>query len=450
MTVSSTDGAAHDDTCRDACLADLGAGRATVWLREPAAVPLVRADIARSAISEAEARLARFAPVLARLFPDGAWNGHIASPLLRYDTPPAEIGRLLVKADHRLPLTGTIKARGGVYEVLCFVEAVARKEGLLVAGETYDIIGTRAARRAFGAYRVGVASTGNLGLSVGMVASRFGFATEIHMSRDAKAWKKNALREMGVTVVEHDCDYARTVGIARRSFERAGKAHFIDDERSRALFVGYAVGAAELAHQLSQAAIAISAEQPLIVYLPCGVGGAPGGITFGLKSIFGRNVACVFVEPVASACMLAAIAFGEGRALPVYKLGLDNRTIADGLATPVASELALAQIGPDIDALAAVPDAAMMQWLSHAWSEAAMRLEPSAAAGFAAITPVAEALRARPVSRGPLARFDDAVHVVWTTGGSLLRDDEFMGYLSYKLNSDLTECATHAKPAKRP
>ena len=70
----------------------------------------------------AAARLARFAGLLAQVFPElAATGGVVESPLL----PAAALqpalgmaegqGRLFIKADHSLPVAGSIKARGGMH-----------------------------------------------------------------------------------------------------------------------------------------------------------------------------------------------------------------------------------------------------------------------------------------------------------------------------------------------
>lgn len=395
--------------------AGLRSGRPVVWLRSPQAhVSCQKRPVSIADIEEARARLERFRPALRALFPESHWDGNIQSALLDYPSTVGLANTPLVKADHALPLTGSIKARGGVYELLCRIEEIAQAEGILVPGGDYAGIADPEARAVLARHCMAVASTGNLGFSIGLVSRAFGLQAKVFMSREAKAWKKDRLIRLGVEVVELDCDYNETVDRGRAIARDAG-AIFIDDTTSRDLLIGYAVAADEAIAQLSARGIAPTVAHPLVVYLPCGVGGAPGGVTFGLKHRLGDAVVCVFVEPIESACMLAALARGEGRSVSVYDLGLSNRTVADGLAVAVASELVLEVAGDLIDAVVALPDAAMTQWVGRAWHEAGLRLEPSAAAALGAIEPF---LAARP-------DYADATHIAWTTGGSLLPDSEF-------------------------
>lgn len=402
------------------------AGVPTVWCNPhvcPAAEVLSTLRLQWSDVQAAQARWRRFAPLLAKLFPElRSSGGLIDSALLEPKQSFARAvlggeGRLLVKADHDLPVTGCIKARGGVYEVLWYAERVAEAFGLL---DDFASLADPVWSERFARHTVVVGSTGNLGFSVGVMARALGFAAEVHMSSDAKAWKKDRLRRIGVNVVEHEADYTAAVAAARSSAATRPKCHFVDDETSEQLFLGYATAAIDLQAQLEAAGIAVDIERPLLVYLPCGVGGAPGGITFGLKHVFGDTVRCVFVEPVESPCMLVQLASGSDASVSVYDIGRTNQTVQDGLAVASASLFAAGVVRHLIDGIVTVSDADSLEWVRRAWSEAGLKLEPSAASALAA---VASWVRASPST----GRRTD---IVWTTGGGLLPDDVFLELLN--------------------
>lgn len=402
--------------------------RPTLW-RNPrlgrAAEILSGLDFGLAEVEAAEARWRRFDPLLVRLFPELA-TGRIDSALLPLSADLATLvsGRpgaaAWVKADHDLPITGCIKARGGVYEVLVEAERLGLAAGWLSRERSYARLADPDVRAAFGAHTIAVGSTGNLGYSVGVIARALGFQVEVHMSHDAKAWKKRRLRDLGARVVEHAGDYGSAVASARRAFAGRADAHFVDDESSVDLFLGYAAAAFDLRRQLEASGVTVDEAHPLCVYLPCGVGGAPGGVTLGLKLLYGDAVRCVFVEPVAAPCMLVQLAAGLERSVSVYEVGLDNRTAADGLAVATASMLVARTVGALVEAVVTVSDADLFAWLRQLWDRAAFRLEPSAAAAFAAMGPVCAILPG----------IADATHVVWTTGGALLPEAEFQAALA--------------------
>lgn len=397
-------------------LVALRTGHDAVWLRDSVSDATAVAPLITPAeVAAAASRMSQFVPLLARLFPVHGWDGCIRSALL--DGPPGS--GWLVKGDHDLPVTGSIKARGGIHALLHVIEQIALQDDLPL-----DLLTEQAGRAILSRHTVVVASTGNLGYSIGCFARAFGLGAEIHMSAEATPWKKDRLRAIGARVVEHVCDYSETLDRARAAATRA-RAWLVDDERSRDLLTGYAVAADELANQLAERRIVVDDRHPLIAYLPCGVGGAPGGITHGLKRRFGRDVVTVFVEPLASPCMLVALASGRGSAASVYDYGCDNVTIADGLAVPRASKLVLDAVGDAIDAVVAVPDTAMIEWVGNAWRSAKLRLEPSAAAAFAAFAPLRNAIVQKPA----WPTLDDATHLFWATGGSQLPDEEFSAIL---------------------
>jgi D-serine dehydratase len=420
-------------------------GRPLLWVRPETARAVDESAFTLVHIRQARARFDRFAPLLATLFPELAESaGTIESPLLPADAMqaalrmPATMGRLWIKADHDLPVAGSIKARGGVHEVLEFAESLALREGLVQPGQDYRALAGPLARACFSRYQVAVGSTGNLGLAIGVAASALGFRASVHMSADAKEWKKARLRARGVTVVEHAGDYEKAVAAGRARVQADPDGYFVDDERSSSLFLGYAAAALHLRGQLRAADITVDAAHPLFVYLPCGVGGAPGGIAFGLKAIFGQHVHCFFAEPTQSPCFLVRMMAGFGQ-LPdipaspsVYDVGLNNRTEADGLAVPRASELAAALMATRLDGVYTVTDDTLFADVARLHDSEGARIEPSAAAGFSGpgLLCTTAAGQAYLHLRGLVQAMPGATHLVWTTGGRFVPPEEFDRFLS--------------------
>jgi len=407
----------------------------------PAALQALGRSISLNDTKAAAARLKRFEGLLAQVFPELAGTGGVVeSPLL----PAAALqpalglgpgqGRLFIKADHSLPVAGSIKARGGMHEVLEFAEGLALQHGLVQPGGDYRALAAPAAREVLGRYQVAVGSTGNLGLSIGVVASALGFKAAVHMSADAKEWKKDRLRQRGVEVVEHAGDYERAVAAGRAQAGGDPLCHFVDDEQSFSLLLGYSAAALHLAKQLAEQGVTVDADHPLIVYLPCGVGGAPAGIAFGLRQLLGPHVHCFFAEPVQSPCfmvqMLAAQAGGTAHP-SVYDWGLTNQTEADGLAVPRASLLAAELMAPLLSGVFTVADDTLFAHLVQVLDTLGERIEPSAAAGFSGpgMLTGTDAGKAWLQDSGVGAALPHATHLVWTTGGLLVPDAQYQGFV---------------------
>ncbi|WP_415899587.1 D-serine ammonia-lyase [Neptuniibacter sp. QD48_11] len=399
-------------------------------------LPLTQTDV-----KDSSARLNRFAPYLAEVFPEtAAKKGMIESPLCEVPQFHHQLekranqrlpGRLLLKCDSHLPISGSIKARGGIYEVLKYAEAVAIEAGLISKDSCYSKLNSDVCRELFSQYQIVVGSTGNLGLSIGIMGAELGFSVTVHMSADARQWKKDLLRSKGVQVIEYEDDYSKAVEEGRKQALSQQRCHFVDDENSNDLFLGYAVAAERLAKQLSEQNIQVDAEHPLFIYLPCGVGGGPGGVAFGLKLLFGDHVHCFFAEPTQSPCMLVGMYTGLHDQISVQELGIDNQTCADGLAVGRASGFVGKVMEPLLSGVYTVEDKTLYQLLAEIYESEHIALEPSALAGATGIINLISQGESYLQNHGLLNKLDNSTHIIWATGGSMVPESEWQSY--YKL-----------------
>ena len=434
----------------------------TVWLNPDLAHAEPRSGMAGYRfvyVKAAQERFMRFLPYIASAFPEtAAKKGVIESALIPIPAMTAWMnaddagirGRVFLKDDARLPIAGSVKARGGIHEVLKIAETLAMNAGMLHPMDNYAKLDSDEFRAFFGQYKVQVGSTGNLGISIGRMAARLGFQAIVHMSCDAKQWKKDLLRSEGVIVKEYAGDYGQAVASGRKESEADEKSFFIDDENSEDLFFGYATAALRVHVQLRKLKIQVDRQHPLFLYLPCGVGGAPGGITYGFKQVFGDDVHCFFAEPVEAPCFTLGMASGKMSEICVQDIGLTGQTIADGLAVGRPSGFACERMKPLMSGAFTVSDEKLPVYQQKLMELEGIRLEPSACAGFRGLADIGRAGNGAAGADGCGADgcdaagakndendtaavwkeyldarsltdvMDQATHIVWGTGGGLM------------------------------
>ena len=394
-------------------------------------------DVSVLEIKDAEARLKRFAPFIKAVFEDTvALDGLIESPISDIDKFKTALettynfsfpGQMFLKRDDLLPIAGTIKARGAIYEVLHHAEALAFEEKLLSGyDDDYSKFATKTFQDFFKQYTVVVGTTGNLGISSGVMSAKIGFNVQVHMSHEAKQWKKDYLRSHGVQVIEHKTNFTEAVDQGRQSAQSDPYAYFIDDEHSIQLFLGYTTAASRLEKQLADQGIVVDEDHPLMVYLPCGVGGSPGGITYGLKQIYGDHVHCFFAQPTHVPSMLLGLISKKFADISVYDFGIDGLTVMDGLAVPRTSQIVAKLMSGIFDGGYTLTDKESNRLLTTLKDVEDIFVEPAATAGLVGPQRLftTEAGQNYLRHKNLTDKVANMTHIAWATGGSMVPADE--------------------------
>lgn len=395
--------------------------------------------VTKEQIEDAKKRLERFASYMETVFPETKeTNGVIESPLKEIEnmkdylnkTYSSDIeGKLFLKMDSHLPIAGSVKARGGIYEVLKHAEDLAIEAGMLKETDDYSILATKKFQDFFNQYTIQVGSTGNLGLSIGIMSAKLGFKVIVHMSSDAKQWKKDLLRSKGVTVVEYPTDYCAAVENGRKNSDLDPMSYFVDDENSVNLFLGYAVAGERVQKQLEERNIIVDEKHPLFVYIPCGIGGAPGGVSYGLKEIYGDNVHCFFTEPTEACCMLLGMATGKHDEVSVEDFGISGKTEADGLAVGRPSAFVGKVLEEKLSGICTIKDGRLYELMRNLIKTEDIFIEPSACATFA--TFIQPDKFKEYIKENNLEDYmKDATHIAWATGGRLVPEEMIETYVN--------------------
>jgi threonine dehydratase len=185
--------------------------------------------------------------------------------------------------------------------------------------------------------------------------------------------KKLALLErLGADVRPAGADLDEAKELGRVSADEEGLP-FFEDGAEPLQYEAYGAIGDELLDQ--------AGEPPAAVVVPVGNGALAGGIGAAL----GRRAPAVErVGVVAKAMPVMAEAFTFGRAVTMS----DGTTIADGLAVRVPIPLAVRRLRDALDEVLRVSERAIAAALV-ACHDAGLRIEPSAAAGFAALPQLA-------------------------------------------------------------
>jgi threonine dehydratase len=248
---------------------------------------------------------------------------------------------VIVKHENHTPI-GAFKVRGG----LIYLERLKRERP-----STAGIIS---------------ATTGNHGQSLAFAANRYGVPATIYVPLGNSVEKNRAMRAFGATLVEHGTDFQ----IAR---EEAGR-HAIRDglELVPSFHPDLVLGVATYALELFAKAPDLD-----ILYVPIGQGSGISGCILA-RDLLGLKTEIVGVQSTEAPSY--ALSFAAGMVVSTNS----SNTRADGMATRVPDEDALAIIRKGASRIVQVTDAEIALAMRAYWTDTHNLTEGAGAAALAA------------------------------------------------------------------
>ncbi|MDX1689904.1 MAG: threonine ammonia-lyase [Acidimicrobiia bacterium] len=267
----------------------------------------------------------------------------LETPLLPGHTFARMTGSDIWLKAENLQRTGSFKVRGAM-NALSLLDDAQREAGVVAA------------------------SAGNHAQGVALAASTLGIDATVFMPEAAPLPKVTATRSYGAEVVLGGAGLGDAVDAAMRYREESG-AHFVHPYDDRDILTGQAGLGLELIDQMPE---------PGAVVIPVGGGGLCAGSAAAIKRLHPDTVV-IGVEAAAAATYVASRAAGEPT--PVEP----RFTLADGIAVSRPSELVFAHLEAFVDDIVTVDDDEMTSAVALLLERAKFLVEPSGAAGLAAL-----------------------------------------------------------------
>ena len=267
----------------------------------------------------------------------------LVTPLLPSQTFSRMCGMdLWVKAEN-LQRTGSFKIRGAM-NALSLLPDARRRAGVVAA------------------------SAGNHAQGVALAASTLGITSTVFMPAAAPLPKVSATRSYGADVRLGGADLGEAVDAAQAFVAETG-AHFVHPYDDRDIIAGQGTLGLELIDQMPGAAT---------VVIPVGGGGLAAGSAMAIKAI-SPSTRIVGVEAAAAATYVASRSAGSPTPVtPTF-------TLADGIAVTRPSPLVFGHLEAYVDDLVTVDDDQMTSAVALLLERAKFLVEPSGAAGLAAV-----------------------------------------------------------------
>ena len=264
------------------------------------------------------------------------------TPALAWPLLATRLGAKVVVKHENHQATGAFKVRGG----LTYVEALLRR-----APETKGLIS---------------ATRGNHGQSLAFAGSRFGLAVTIVVPHGNSREKNAAMRALGAELIEHGQDFQAAREEAMR----------LAEQRSLHLVPSYH---RDLALGVSTYALELMGEHPDldVLYVPIGQGSGISGC-IAVRDALGLKTEIVGVQ--AAGAPAYALSFAAGHVTPTNSAD----TFADGMATRVPDEEALAIIAKGASRIVLVHDDEIAAAIRAYWTDTHNLAEGAGAAALAA------------------------------------------------------------------